>query len=191
MNSQPFFIFVMDSKPAEKRVMKLRIFCQNAILRKKIYSIMAMAIAESSITIQPAMSLPGVMMPTSLMNSMNTFHCSNTAMVVIETTTNVSISRSVTSVPSDCAKGILLYCSNTTQRDTSPKRGITRFAAYETNMEFMLTDESGYNPRGASANFQRNPRMTWLKIMKMVVMVNQNMFISFNDVQIWEKLKSS
>ena len=67
--------------------------------------------------------------PTLFINSMKTFHCRATAIVVIVTTTSVSISRSVTSVPSDCANGILLYCSSITQRDTSPKRGITRFAA--------------------------------------------------------------
>ena len=67
----------------------------------------------------------------------------------------------------------------------------TVFNFKDTNIEFMLTDDSGCSPSGASASFQRNPLITWLRIMKMVVIVNQNISISFSDVQIWEKLKSS
>jgi hypothetical protein len=52
------------------------------------------------------------------------------------------------------------------------------------SMEFMLVDDVGCRSSGASANFQRSPRITWLRIMKMVVMLNQNMSISFSDTHI-------
>ena len=139
MNIHPFFIFVKDNNPSANLVINERIFFQNAILRMKKTKRHAIAAADIRIIIQLFTDAdtpsPGVTIPTSLMNWQNTFHCKATAIMVMRITMSVSIRRSEMSVPSDCAKGILSYCSNTTQRETSPTRGTTRFAAYAINTE--------------------------------------------------------
>ena len=114
-----------------------------------------------------------------------------TAAMVISTTISVSMSLSVTSVPRDCANGIRSYCSSITQRETSPTRGTTRFAAYAMNIEYTLVDAVGCSPRGASERRQRQPLITWLITPKKVEAANHARFISLRECQSCEKSKSS
>ena len=139
MNIHPFFIFVKDNKPSANLVTNERIFFQNVILRMKKIRRHAIAVADKAIIIQlftdAETPSPGVTMPTSPIKRQKTFHCNATARIVMSITIKVSMKRSEISVPNDCAKGILSYCSNTTQRDTSPTRGTTRLAAYAMKTE--------------------------------------------------------
>ncbi len=86
--------------------------------------------------------------------------CISTATAVIITTHNVSISLSVTTVPSDFANDTLSYFANTPHREISPTRGITRLAAYEMKIELTQLEVLGYSLRGAKVSFHLIPRKT-------------------------------
>ena len=50
------------------------------------------------------------------------------------------------------------YFDRIPQRETSPTRGTTRLAAYDTKTAYTLFDTLGYSPNGANVRFQRQPR---------------------------------
>ena len=194
-NSQPLSIFLSDSKPSVKRVIKLRIFFQNVILRMMNKRRTVIAAMESSIIAHPPIEVnippPDVLNPLSPTNVQKTFHCISTAAMVMRMTISVSMSLSETSVPSDWANGILSCCSRITHLETSPMRGTTRLAAYATNIEYMLTDVVGRIPSGARVSFQRHPRITWLITPKKVDSANQKRSIPLNEIHSCEMSRSS
>lgn len=65
-------------------------------------------------------------------NAANTRDWSNSVTTVISSTQMVSMRRSVTTVPSDLEKETPSYFDRIPQRETSPTRGTTRLAAYDT-----------------------------------------------------------
>ena len=66
--------------------------------------------------------------------------------------------RSVITVPNDFEKEILSYFASIPHLDTSPILGITRLAAYDTNMAYTLLDNLGCSFRGANDMFHLHPR---------------------------------
>ena len=96
--------------------------------------------------------------PVSFINLANTPDCNNKVKHVITTTHKESMIRSVTTVPKDFENETPSYLARIPQRETSPTRGITRFAAYETKMAYTLFDNLGYSPRGANDKFHLHPR---------------------------------
>ena len=96
--------------------------------------------------------------PVFSKNAANTRDWSNSVTTVISSTQMVSIRRSVTTVPSDLEKETPSYFDRIPQRETSPTRGTTRLAAYDTKTAYTLFDTLGYSPNGANVRFQRQPR---------------------------------
>lgn len=135
-NSQPFFILLNESNPSTKRDMNDLILFQIESFRKKNTKSTVTASSESNTITNPrgeeSTSPPGNASPVSLMKRLNTGHCNATATTVISNTIRVSNILSITMVPNAWANGTCSFFSRITQRDTSPTRGKTRFAAYAT-----------------------------------------------------------
>ena len=90
--------------------------------------------------------------------SANTPDCNKIVTPVISKIQTVSISLSVTTVPNDFVKDTPSYFDRIPQRETSPMRGTTKFAAYDTKTAYTQLDDLGNSSSGSSANFQRHPR---------------------------------
>ena len=86
MNNHLFCIFSNESSPVVKRVTKLRIFFQNAILRTRRRSSVMIASVESRMIAHPPidekMLSPGALMPASPMKRQNIVHCMDTGKLV-------------------------------------------------------------------------------------------------------------
>jgi hypothetical protein len=99
-----------------------------------------------------------VSVPVSFINRANIPDCNNRVTNVIINTHKESIIRSVTTVPKDLENETPSYLARIPHLDTSPILGITRFAAYETNIAYTLLAGFGYSPNGANDRFHLQPR---------------------------------
>ena len=84
--------------------------------------------------------------------------CNTKVTPVINKTHTESINRSDTTVPNDFEKDTLSNFAKMPHRETSPIRGTTKFAAYDTKMAYTLFEALGYSPNGYKAKFHLHPR---------------------------------
>ena len=99
-----------------------------------------------------------MLVPVLLKNVLNTLIWHNSITPVTMSTKSESMARSVTTVPNAFGNDTPSYLFSTPQRVNSPIRGTRRLAAYEMNIEYMLTDRLGCSPTGSSVCLHRQPR---------------------------------
>lgn len=97
-------------------------------------------------------------------NLMKTPSCVRNTVAVINMMIIVSTARSMTTVPRALEKTTPSCLFSIPQRANSPIRGMTRLAAYDMKMAYMLVDVRGCSPTGFKICFQRHPRNTWARI---------------------------
>lgn len=90
--------------------------------------------------------------PVFSKNAANTRDWSNSVTTVISSTQMVSMRRSVTTVPSDLEKETPSYFDRIPQRETSPTRGTTRLAAYDTKPHTHCSTPWGIHLTGLTSD---------------------------------------
>ena len=153
------------------------------------------ATAHIAVTTHPVVvnwySILSMLLPVRLKNMSKTLACSAIVVPASMATNSESMARSVTTVPNDLGNDTPSKRFSTPHRANSPILGITKLAAYDRKMLFMVTEILGCSPKGSRLCFQRHPRNACASMPKGNESSIHHQFISSSNTSLTlPKLKS-